>query len=247
MTRRTEKDQESHWDAETRKYGYCEGHLRNLESLNVPSMFERCLGRVPPMRVGARALEVGGGSQFLSRWLCGRYPHLHVVCSDISEQRVAIFDAYYGGTRPDNLTLRGGVNLEELPFEDAEFDLIFGDAVLHHVERTKIALSEVNRCLPIGGRAIFVREPVIGALGGLVYRALQAIDLEADHMERNRFEYKKTLAQWTYELVMTGFEVELVRYWPHQNMMMRVKNSFPSLLPCYPCFLLHKKRHFTWG
>ena len=48
---------------------------------------------------------------------------------------------------------------EELPFEDASFDLVFGHAVLHHLPDLDRAFGEFRRVLRPGGRLFFAGEP----------------------------------------------------------------------------------------
>ena len=49
-------------------------------------------------------------------------------------------------------------NAESLPFPDGAFDVVFGSAILHHVELAKCA-RELHRVLAPGGIAVF-REPL---------------------------------------------------------------------------------------
>jgi ubiquinone/menaquinone biosynthesis C-methylase UbiE len=185
-------------------------------------------------------LEIGGGSQLLSRYLCARNGDAEVICTDLSEERVNLFQAYYG-TKPNNLTLMGNVNAEHLPFQDGQFDLIVGDAVVSHFEDSRRGFLELNRCLKTGGHAIFIREPVIGTLGVLTYRLLQKMDRERSHVVKNRFEYKRTLSQWFFEFIMTGFTVKTIGGWSLHPISDRFRSTFPSLFPCVTCFILTKK------
>ena len=50
------------------------------------------------------------------------------------------------------------MNAEQLEFEDESFDLIFGGAILHHLDLEQ-AYSEISRTLRPGGRAVFL-EPM---------------------------------------------------------------------------------------
>lgn len=50
---------------------------------------------------------------------------------------------------------------ERLPFADATFDLVYGRAVLHHIDDLTSAGREFARVLKPGGRALFVREHVL--------------------------------------------------------------------------------------
>jgi SAM-dependent methyltransferase len=48
---------------------------------------------------------------------------------------------------------------EQLPFEDATFDIVFGHAVLHHIPDLQRALREFRRVLAPGGTLAFMGEP----------------------------------------------------------------------------------------
>lgn len=48
---------------------------------------------------------------------------------------------------------------EELPFDDASFDLVFGHAVLHHIPDLERAFAELARVLRPGGTLAFCGEP----------------------------------------------------------------------------------------
>jgi SAM-dependent methyltransferase len=50
---------------------------------------------------------------------------------------------------------------ERLPFEDAQFDVVFARAVLHHTRDLSAACREFFRVLKPGGRLIAIREHVI--------------------------------------------------------------------------------------
>jgi SAM-dependent methyltransferase len=173
------------------------GHLRNIEFV------ERKMGHT----FSGRVLELGGGSQYFSRYLAEKRP-CEVICTDISSARLNLFSEYYGST-PPNLTLQGGVNAEDLGYEDGEFDFIIGYAMIHHVGDLRTGLLEINRCLKPNGKAVFFREPVIGSariaaerLGRLVPSVEQRLLLIA---RINRYEYYRTQGQWHEEFFMGGF------------------------------------------
>jgi len=48
---------------------------------------------------------------------------------------------------------------EDLPFDDAEFDLVLGHAVLHHLPDLGRAFNELRRVLRPGGTVLFAGEP----------------------------------------------------------------------------------------
>jgi len=228
-------DQKVFWDKESEATGYCEKQLENLRKMAVLEMIDAALivSKIQPKRI----LEIGGGSQVVSRHLCDVFPDAEVICSDISEERVQEFNKYYEESPPNLLTM-GGVNAESLPFENDAFDLVVGDAMLHHIDRLKPALFEIKRILSAKGRAIFVREPVIGLFGVWVYRLLQMMDRDSEHIHKNYYEYKRMLSQWQYELMMAGFNIRLLKRWKTQSINWKFRCLMPHLTPCYIGFIL---------
>ncbi len=232
--------QEAHWDTESLKPGYFKYHIEALDSQGCSKALLKCIKKAG-VRNPKRILELGGGSQYLSRRLSELFPEAQIICTDLSVKRMQDSNAYYGSL-PDNFEVVGGVEASSLPFADGEFDLIVGDAVLHHVPHMKKALFEINRCLSSCGKAIFTREPVIGELGLLAYRLFQfSHGLNARHIDLNRLEYKKTLTQWKYEFIMSGFSYSVVNWWPGQSIMSRIRAIIPTLFPCGVAFALRKK------
>jgi len=188
-----QKEQKEYWNTESSSDGYCEKQLEGLREIAVLEMIDAALARakLQPKRI----LEIGGGSQFVSRHLCNHYPNAEVVCIDISEIRIDAFNQYYKGA-PGNLRTVGGVDARLLPFQDGEFDLIIGDTMLHHIGFLKLALFEINHYLSDAGKAVFVREPIVGLLGVWLYRLFRLTGHANKHMEINCFEYKRMLLQW---------------------------------------------------
>lgn len=52
------------------------------------------------------------------------------------------------------------MDAHNLEFEDCEFDVVYGKGILHHLD-LPVALSEINRVLKVGGKAVFL-EPLAG-------------------------------------------------------------------------------------
>ena len=151
-----------YWDRESEATSYCEKQLLHLKKSAVCEMIETALSKIniQPKRI----LEIGGGSQLISRHLSKIFSDAQIVCTDISEVRMKKFNQYYQCI-PSNLEIKWGVDACALPFDDGQFDLIVGDAMLHHIDFLKPALFEVKRCLAPNGKAVFVREPIIGIAG----------------------------------------------------------------------------------
>jgi ubiquinone/menaquinone biosynthesis C-methylase UbiE len=232
-------DQQSYWDNQTRKASYCDQFLSVANKNNWLRMLKKSLSALDNPEINS-ILEIGGGSQLLSRYLCKRYVDAQIICTDLSEERINLFQTYYG-TKPYNLTLMGNVNAERLPFQNGQFDLIVGDAVVSHFEDSRRGFLEINRCLKSGGHAIFIREPIIGTLGILTYRLLQKMNRESEHITKNRFEYKRMLSQWFFEFIMAGFTVKTIGGWGLHPFTDRLRSAFPNLFPCFACFVLTKK------
>lgn len=53
-------------------------------------------------------------------------------------------------------------DMNQLPFKDETFDLVFASAAIHHSQNLEKVSSEIFRCLKSGGRFVFLREPMRG-------------------------------------------------------------------------------------
>ena len=105
---------------------------------------------------GRRILDFGCGSGANSVLLANRGAHVWGV--DISEDllRLARRRMAVSG-RPDGASFIVG-SAHDLPFPDGTIDVVFGIAILHHLD-LDLVWREVRRVLKPGGRAIF-QEPV---------------------------------------------------------------------------------------
>jgi ubiquinone/menaquinone biosynthesis C-methylase UbiE len=104
-----------------------------------------------------RALEIGAGTGYFSLNLVRAGVIGHATCTDISP---GMLDALQANA--DNLGIdvdAVACDAEQLPFEDASFDLVFGHAVLHHLPNLDRAFSEFRRVLKPGGVIAFAGEP----------------------------------------------------------------------------------------
>lgn len=105
---------------------------------------------------GQRIVDFGCGSGANSLLLAGRGAHVWGV--DISEEliRLARRRLEVNGRAGGAQFIVGSAH--DLPFPDGSIDLVFGIAILHHLDLTLVS-REVHRVLRPGGRAIF-QEPV---------------------------------------------------------------------------------------
>jgi SAM-dependent methyltransferase len=105
---------------------------------------------------GLRIIDFGCGSGGNAVQLANRGAHVWAV--DISEDLIRI-----AKRRMSVNGLDGGAQFivgsaHDLPFPDGSLDIVFGIAILHHLN-LKLVSREVHRVLRPGGRAIF-QEPV---------------------------------------------------------------------------------------
>jgi SAM-dependent methyltransferase len=126
-----------------------------------------------------RALELGCGTGFFLLNLMQAGLTARGSVTDLSPGMVA---AALRNAENLGLDVDGRVaDAEQIPYEDATFDVVVGHAVLHHIPDLDAAFREVLRVLKPGGRFVFAGEPTrIGdryarLLGGLTWKATTAV------------------------------------------------------------------------
>jgi ubiquinone/menaquinone biosynthesis C-methylase UbiE len=103
------------------------------------------------------ALEVGCGTGFFLLNLKQAGVLDEGAVTDISPGMVQVAQR---NAEQLGFTVDGRVaDAESLPFGDAQFDLVVGHAVLHHIPDVELAMREVLRVLKPGGRFVFCGEP----------------------------------------------------------------------------------------
>ena len=105
---------------------------------------------------GQRVVDFGCGSGANTVLLANRGAHVWGV--DISEDllRIARRRMVVAG-RPDGATFIAA-SAHDMPFPDESIDIVFGMAILHHLD-LELVSREIHRVLRRGGRAIF-KEPI---------------------------------------------------------------------------------------
>jgi SAM-dependent methyltransferase len=104
-----------------------------------------------------RALELGCGTGFFLLNLMQAGLAAHGSVTDLSPGMVA---AALRNAAQLRLDVDGRVaDAEQIPYDDATFDVVVGHAVLHHIPDLDVAFREVLRVLKPGGRFVFAGEP----------------------------------------------------------------------------------------
>jgi ubiquinone/menaquinone biosynthesis C-methylase UbiE len=131
-------------------YSVRERENRFYEGCGKDIVLEYVFGRIKDIK-GPRVLYYGCGENIS---VYERFKELgaDVVLIDISDVALEKIKAKY--PEADTRVM----DAQDMGFKDGEFDLVFGRAILHHLDLDK-ALKEVKRVLKPDGRAIFI-EPM---------------------------------------------------------------------------------------
>jgi SAM-dependent methyltransferase len=101
-------------------------------------------------------------------------------------------------------------DVENLPFEDATFDIVTSRLSTHHWPTPRRALSEIARVLKPGGR--FILSDTIASEEPTFDTFLQALEVLRDPSHvRDHSE-----SQWKAFFEEAGFDVQVAAHWPIQ-------------------------------
>ena len=139
----------NHYDA---KWGIDFGDVGKAQVL---SKVRKALGREPARF--ERSLEIGSGTGYFTLNLMRAGLIGQATCTDISPGMLATLSANAQRLGLDVKTVP--TDAEELPFEDASFDLVIGHAILHHIPDLAQAFREFARVLAPAGTVLFAGEP----------------------------------------------------------------------------------------
>ena len=240
-------DQSLFWDLESTSESYCAEFIKGANDNQWLDMLFN-VEKSKNFQVSGEVLELGGGSQYLSRYLA-KNRKCNIICTDVSPQRILDFNKYYNENLP-NLVTDGTINAQKLPYPDHSFDYIVGEAMLHHIEDFRSAILEINRCLKPNGRAIFLREPVAGLDNIVLKRPLKRIfeSLKPELFQRykdflvtNRYEFDKTYFQWVEEFERGGFKSTFFKGWYGRNNTDIFKSTMPIWFTCLVTISLEKR------
>lgn len=121
---------------------------------------------------GKRALEICGGGGKLAAMLARTFPEATVTGLDLYEASGPELDELK--SRLPGLSFVAGDAFDLSRFADESFDLVWGQAALHHLSHDLDGLSrQVARVLKPGGRLVFIFEPMGHNLPVTAIRAMR--------------------------------------------------------------------------
>jgi len=161
------------------------------------------------LRGSGRGLDLGCGDGSFASVLFPAAPELRWTGVELDEVDAEL--ARQSGQYEEVQRVRG----EDMPFEDARFDVVFSNCVLEHIEGLDRVLERVGEVLGPGGRFIFTVPSedfyraigiprLLGALGLPKYRERYIAHLD----ERLEMRNILTLEEWNEKLERNGMRIE---------------------------------------
>lgn len=165
---------------------------------------------------GSRGLDVGCGVGLFALWLAEAIgPRGRVVGIEPSAERVEAARAMVGhGPLADRLEFRVG-DATKLDVPDATFDWVWCGDVLHHVQETARALSELARVVRPGGRIIVKESQLLHGvfLPGhpVLERRLRQAEMEWSRHEGGEHSFEERRQRTPAAVRAAGLSVERFR------------------------------------
>jgi|tagenome__1003787_1003787.scaffolds.fasta_scaffold20989539_11 ubiquinone/menaquinone biosynthesis C-methylase UbiE len=152
-----------------------------------------------------RFVELGAGTCLTSLSLRKMYPQASFTCADISMSRMKQLlgkSAGLVGVDGSGIQFSECDMSNELPFGDAQFDVVVFDASLHHSRNIWLTLGECRRILARDGAVAALREQYLAPFtaGYALRRLLQTKEVQAGVAEN---AYLRD--QYAYYFLANGF------------------------------------------
>ncbi len=126
--------------------------VQPLVTLGQETRLNRFLAEQVKLHDGARVLDVGCGTGLLTVRIAHAHPALQVTGIDASRPMIKVANRKRSS---DNCHFQQALG-EDLPFQDAHFDLVSSALFFHHVDRElkQQTLQEIRRVLKPGGELL---------------------------------------------------------------------------------------------
>lgn len=124
-----------------------------------------------------------------------------VTACDLADAMLVTVQAAARERGLDNVTVQQAP-AEQLPFDDASFDMVVARFTTHHWDHRDAGLREARRVLAPGGRAVFI--DVVSPEEALLDSWLQTIELLRDVSHVRNY----TVSEWTAALARSGFTID---------------------------------------
>jgi len=118
---------------------------------------EAFVARLMELGAGGRVLDIGTGPGHIPLLVCERIPDTTVVGIDLAKHMLAHAERHRAKSPyADRVEFRLA-DAKGLDFEDASFDTVYSNTILHHIPDPRPFLSEAHRVLRPGG-VLLVRD-----------------------------------------------------------------------------------------
>jgi len=115
------------------------------------------VGRLLELGVHGRVLDIGTGPGDIPLLLCDRLPEVHVTGIDLAQTMLDVAERNRAGSAHAARVEFRIADAKGLEFEDASYDSVFSNTILHHIPDPVPFLSEALRVLKPGG-CLLVRD-----------------------------------------------------------------------------------------
>ncbi|MBI2804863.1 MAG: class I SAM-dependent methyltransferase [Planctomycetes bacterium] len=159
-------------------------------------------------------LDVGAGTAQIPIELCHRHPCVQVVAIDLAEEMLSV-----GRVNVERAGLAQRIQLQRcdakrMPFEDASFDAVISNSIVHHIPEPSTVFAEMVRVVKSDG-LLFVRDllrPVNdGTLRTLVETYAAGANAHQKQMFGDSLHAALTLDEVRDLVSRLGFPAESVR------------------------------------
>ena len=105
------------------------------------------VARLCELGASGRMLDVGTGPGHIPLLVCERVPGARVVGVDLARRMLEVAERLRAASPPRDRIEYRLADAKRLPFEDASFDAVFSNTILHHIPDPVPFLAEVRRVL----------------------------------------------------------------------------------------------------